>query len=255
MTTGPDYDAPGVAAAYRDARALAPATARLWSDAIHDAVSGLTVSLAIDVGAGTGRFTRVLAEAVGVPLVAIERSVGMIGQRDVTDARVARFVCATAEAVPLRSAVADVALVSMAYHQFSDRPRAAAELRRVLRPGGRVLVRTPARETLDEFEWLRFFPEALAMERERIPARDAIVREFVNAGFTTRSHAVVRQVSAASGQACLDRVRQRAFSPLRMIPDDVFAAGLANFDAHCRALARPGPVEEPLDLFVFDAVR
>lgn len=255
MITGPNYDSPGVAASYREHRTLVAETAQLWIDLVRGAAGGLHVTLAMDVGAGTGRFTRVLGDALQAPVIAVERSSGMIREREVTDPARARFVCAAAEALPFRTALADVVMVSMAYHQFGDRQAAVTEIRRVLRPGGRALVRTPVRETLGDLEWLGFFPEALAIDRERIPARDTIDATFRTAGFRTRSHAVVRQTIAAGREEYRERVRRRAFSTLRMIPDDVFARRLAEFDAYCRAVASGGPITEPIDFFVFDACR
>jgi SAM-dependent methyltransferase len=79
----------------------------------------------VDVAAGTGKLTRLLPGRV----VAVEPIDDMRRHLAVPAAS------GVAEALPLRSGVADGVTVAQAFHWF-DRARAAAEIRRVLRPGG-----------------------------------------------------------------------------------------------------------------------
>ena len=88
----------------------------------------------LDVGAGTGRFSR-LAAARGARVVAVEPSAAMVRR---AAARGGVFaVRALAEALPLRAQAADVACAASAFHWFDGR-RALAEIHRVLRRGGRL---------------------------------------------------------------------------------------------------------------------
>jgi SAM-dependent methyltransferase len=245
------YDTPGVATSYRASRGLPAEAVRVWVDAIRTAVAATRVRLAIDVGAGTGRFTRVLAEAVGGHVIAIEPSAGMTAAREPIEDGRATFVRGAGEALPVRTGAADVAQLSMVYHQLRDAGAARRELRRVLRPGGLVLLRTPTHETLDDFAWMRFFPESRAIDVARIPSHAAIVRTFEDAGFRSRRHTVVWQRIAASLTDYVERVRSRAFSSMQAIPDDVWARRFAEFEAHCRTLP-DHPIDEPVNLFAFD---
>jgi ubiquinone/menaquinone biosynthesis C-methylase UbiE len=242
-----DYDRFGVAAAYRAARALPDDTVRLWTDVLRRAVVGVPMRYAVDVGAGTGRFTRVLRDATGAAVVAVEPSRGMLEAREPVDAAP---VQAAAEALPIRTGAVDLTLLSMVYHQLRSPDLALRELRRVLRRGGVALVRTATRETLDDFVWLRCFPESLAIDRGRMPARAAIAEAFRAAGFSERTHTIVRQRIARDLAEYAARVRSRAFSSLQALPDDVWAHRLGEFERFCRA-ASDGPVEEPVAFFVF----
>ena len=60
----------------------------------------------------------------------------------------------------------------------------------------------------------------------------------------------VDQVSATSLAAYRDRVRRRADTGLRLLPDDRFAAGLAELDRAAAAETTPTPVVDRLDLLI-----
>ncbi len=87
----------------------------------------------IDLAAGTGKLTRSLVP-LGADLIAIEPVAEMRAQltRGIEGVPT---LDGTAEAIPLADASADVVLVAQAFHWF-DAAAAAAEIARVLRPGG-----------------------------------------------------------------------------------------------------------------------
>jgi SAM-dependent methyltransferase len=92
-------------------------------------------SAVVDVGAGTGALTRLLAGRVA-RVTAVEPDARM---RRVLSTRVpaATVVAGTGEAIPLPDASQDAVLVSSAWH-WVDARRAVPEAARVLRPGGRL---------------------------------------------------------------------------------------------------------------------
>jgi ubiquinone/menaquinone biosynthesis C-methylase UbiE len=246
------YEVPGRAATYREGRALPLETTRQWVDVIRRAVGTHEVRLAVDVGAGTGRFTRILAEALGAPVVAVEPPAGMTAERETNDDASIRYVRGVAEALPMERGVADVIQMSMVYHQLRDAPTAVAEMRRALRVGGLALVRTPTHETLSEFEWLRFFPETLDFTFARMPAQGDLLRVFTRAGLPLHEHTVIRQRIADNLAEYAARIRRRVFSSHQALPEDVWERRLAEFETYCRS-ASDRPVDEPVSLFVFQA--
>ena len=94
----------------------------------------------VDVGCGNGNDTRdLLRSGFGGPLLACDLSVGMLRTVQPLGAPV---VNADAAALPLRTACADVALAMHMLYHCPDIPAAVAELRRVVRPGGTLVVST-----------------------------------------------------------------------------------------------------------------
>jgi hypothetical protein len=147
----------------------------------------------------------------------------------------------------------DLALLSMVYHLLFAAGVAAAavgELHRVVRPSGRVLVRTPSLEIVDGISWLPFFPGARALDEARLPPRARIVAPFEHAGFTTHAQRTIEQQFAHSPAEAFEKVRRRPFSTLRLLSDEAFTEGLTRCEAHCRS-APPTPLIEALDFFVF----
>jgi ubiquinone/menaquinone biosynthesis C-methylase UbiE len=97
----------------------------------------------VDVGSGPGRFLREAAErgaeAVGVePSSQMRRVAGWRTPASLRDA--IRVVEGTAERLPLADGSATVACAVASYHHWEDPAAGLAELRRVLRPGGRLLI-------------------------------------------------------------------------------------------------------------------
>jgi ubiquinone/menaquinone biosynthesis C-methylase UbiE len=75
-----DYDKTEIAATYDQARALAPETVRLWQDLLSVHIDRAAISLVIDLGCSTGRFSELLAAHFGVPVIGIDPSQKMVDQ-------------------------------------------------------------------------------------------------------------------------------------------------------------------------------
>jgi SAM-dependent methyltransferase len=93
-------------------------------------------SVAVDVGCGTGLSTQAVLE-LAEHVIALDASAAML--RAAQPQSRARYLVATAEQIPVRDAVADLATVGAACHWF-DQPAAFAELARVLRTGAGLAV-------------------------------------------------------------------------------------------------------------------
>lgn len=99
----------------------------------------------VDIGAGPGFLAAEMARQVGPRghVHAVDPSESMLAlARPRLDGAAAPFeiVAGSAEALPLPDASVDVAVATQVFEYVADIPGALAEVRRVLRPGGRALV-------------------------------------------------------------------------------------------------------------------
>jgi ubiquinone/menaquinone biosynthesis C-methylase UbiE len=165
-----DYDKTEIAATYDKARALAPETALLWRDLLSAHIDRNRISLVIDLGCGTGRFSELLAAHFGVQVIGIDPSYKMVERacRKPATGKVT-YRQGSAEALPLPNDCADLVFMSMVYHHLNHPTAVAQECRRVLRHGGYVCIRNGAHE--GDFPHRHFFPGLHALIDTHLPSR------------------------------------------------------------------------------------
>jgi ubiquinone/menaquinone biosynthesis C-methylase UbiE len=247
-----DYDKSDIATNYDKARALAPETLRLWRDLLSVTIDRAAISLIIDLGCGTGRFSELLATHFGVKVIGIDPSQKMVDQarRKPASGSVV-YRRGSAEALPLPDGCADLVFMSMAYHHFSDPAAAARECHRVLRPAGYVCIRTGTQET--DFPHRHFFPALLALIDFELPTRRDIEFVFAAAGFTPVVNQVVRQITAPDWQSFVEKSALRADSFLARLSNDDFERGMVALRAHGDEIDPKAAVTEEIAWFVFRA--
>ncbi len=249
-----DYDR--MAADYVEGRVLPPEGMEPWRAAIAPWVPGGVAgrSPVLDLGAGTGQFAAAIAGWFGVEVVAVEPSGGMRAQAARAHPHPGvRWVAGVGERLPLGDGACAWAWVSTVVHHLDDLERAAGELRRVVRPGGPVLVRQAFPGRMDAITlYDRYFPGAARalVVTGGLPSVEQVSAAFAAAGFRTEALQRVGQVSATSLAAYRDKVRLRADTGLALLPDEEFAAGLAALDEAVEAETTPVPVVDRLDLLV-----
>jgi demethylmenaquinone methyltransferase/2-methoxy-6-polyprenyl-1,4-benzoquinol methylase len=137
-----------------------------WRERAVDMARVRPGARALDVAAGTGDLTLALARRVGPggEVVGSDFSEGMLARARAkalrhSPAAAVRFEWGDALALPYADSSFDLATVGFGARNFSDLPRGLAELARVVRPGGRVVVleiTTPTRPPLSLFYRLWF---------------------------------------------------------------------------------------------------
>lgn len=156
--------------------------------------------------------------------------------------------------MPAADGAFDLALLSRVIHHVPDRARAARELARVLRAGGKVVVRTTFRERLDALVY-DYWPRLRTVDERRFPGQDDVVGDFVCAGFALDEVVSFAQPVAADLAEYRARLTGRPQSKFTHLTDEEFDRGLARLTADARDETSSGgprqPVLERYDVAVF----
>ncbi len=206
----------------------------------------------IDLGSGTGRFSPALAEAFGGPVHGVEPSARM---REAAMAQAAhprvRYMAGEAAAIPLDDATADFVLMFLSFHHVPDRATAAAEIARVLKPGGRFILRSTFKERIPDHWWRSFFTRSHEVEEAMFPSTDEARAIFEAASFATRE--VVFQEIPFEGDMgeAVEKLKLRAVSVFEHMTAEELDQGFAAIEAAFAA----GTIEEKStfgDFIVFE---
>lgn len=115
-------------------------TYRPVQDAVVRALGAKPAARILDVGCGTGLLaTRISSEIAGARVFGCDFSRGMLRQAAARAPGVG-WMQGDAQRLPLRDASFDAVVSTEAFHWFPDQRAALGEFRRVLAPGGRLLV-------------------------------------------------------------------------------------------------------------------
>ena len=142
---------------------LVPLIFAPYADDLARRIAARSPSRVLEIAAGTGAVTRVLATALPpeVPIVATDLNPAMLAQAAaVGTSRPVEWRKADAMELPFADGSFDAVVCQFGVMFFPDRPAAYAEVRRVLAPGGTFLFN--AWDRIEENEFAAVVTEALA---------------------------------------------------------------------------------------------
>jgi ubiquinone/menaquinone biosynthesis C-methylase UbiE len=234
---------------YARGRALSRQQLRVWISAFEAALPERRPLVGLDVGSGTGRFTPALARAFGGPVTGVEPSDRM---REVAHAQSRHpevcYLPGTAEELPVPSDSADYALMGWSWHHVQDRPRAARELARAIRSGGRLLLRTNFSDHHPRPWWLEYFPRGYEADASLFQPLHEVIATFTSAGWRVAGFGTVTEPSSGTRAEMLERLRLRTLSFFAQLDPDELETGFRRLEEAVAADPdAPAPVfAEPL---------
>lgn len=213
------------------------------TDALLSFVAGAEAPrpLVLDAGCGTGHWLRLLAEATSCRAIGLDLSAGMlaVARESLTTARVVR---ATADALPIAPHSLDGIVCINAVHHFPAPQAFVTEAKRVLRPGGRLLViGLDPHAGIDTWWLYDAFPQAFAADRRRYPSGRLLRSWMTAAGFEeVRSDVVQQWTGSMTGSELLRRglLERSVTSQLMVIGDDAYEVGVRLVTADPDALRK-----------------
>ena len=245
-----DYDE-GQHAVYARGRQMAPEARARWMARFAKHLPARRPLTIVDLGSGVGRLTPALADAFGGPVHGVEPSRRMREIAEATASHPAvRYLEGEAARIPAPDASLDAVLMFLSFHHVPDRAAGAAEIARVLKPGGRVLVRSPFSDRMTGGWWQRFFPRALEIEKQMFPTLAEVTDVFAAVGLTPLALVEVTEVYAANETEAAEKLRLRAISTFEHMSEAEIEEGFARLDAHLAHGADATPSTGQSDLLV-----
>ena len=203
------YDHAG-AAAFEATRHLSDDGLAAWREAVIRHLDPRPGMRVLDLGSGTGMWARAFTAWYDrIEVVAVEPAEAMRAR-----SMFQPVLPGDAERIPLDDRSVDAAWISTVIHHVPDLARAARELRRVVRPGGRVLIRAAFAGRHQAITLFRYFPEAVRV-LDAYPSAADVEAAFAAAGFVTVGLEQVPQISAASLREAAAALEFEAAAKLR----------------------------------------
>ena len=142
---------------------------RRWRSIVARLVGARSGDLVLDIAAGTGTSSRAFT-ASGARCVACDFSLGMLRVGAAKPAELVSFVAGDALRLPFADAALDAVTISFGLRNVADPDAALAEMVRVTRPGGRLVIcefsHLPSK-TLDQV-YQRYLAAALPLVARRL---------------------------------------------------------------------------------------
>jgi ubiquinone/menaquinone biosynthesis C-methylase UbiE len=230
--------------------ALASAYDRRYRD--HD-YSGVEAALLSFVGTGPGR--RVLEAGCGTahwigtlgtrgtPAFGVDRSRNMLAQARINVPR-CFVVHAAAERLPWTGRTFSHVFCINAFHHFEDKPAFLSEARRVLRPGGQLMIMgLDPHSGGDQWYIYDYFEPVLEIDRRRYASAAQIREWLLELGFAgVRTHEAQHLPGRLHARDALDtgRLGKGVTSQLAVLTDEEYERGLERIRADVAAAAARG---------------
>jgi SAM-dependent methyltransferase len=238
-------------AVYAAGRQMSPDALQTWMEAFDRHLPGIRPLVWLDLGSGTGRMTPSLASAFGGPAYGVEPADKMRAQAVAHAGHPGvNYAAGSAEHIPLPDASCDAALLFFVWHHVVDRDAAAQELRRVVKPGGKLFVQANFSDRMPDVWWLHVVPEWMEVHQALYRPEGEVQSDFASAGWALASRDEITWLRSASLAEDFERLRLRPTSLFEHMSEAVVEAGFARIEAVLPSLG-DGPQFETSALLVF----
>lgn len=196
---------------------------------VHEYMENNPPTKILEVGCGTADHLCAFAKLFKAEGFGFDKSARMIEEGNRKNPGLCLQQGNASESYPYLDRSFDFVFSVNVIHYIDDLNCFFKEAFRVLRASGVVLTVTDSWEDIRRRTTSQYFPESVEIELQRYPAVEILIRAMRKAGF--------REIQTSStehlfplGEKELWKFRNKAFSALRLLPEDVFQKGLKRLE-------------------------
>jgi SAM-dependent methyltransferase len=197
---------------------------------------------ALDIGCGTGNYTDLfqkVTRAQGWRVYGIDPSEGMLAKARQKNALVV-FQQGSAAHIPTLDGFFDFAYLTDVIHHVPNILEMIQEIRRVLKPQGKLCIVTQSHRQIALRPTAQFFPGTVAIDQARYPDIPAIVAVGQLGGLSfLKQETLFEGENLELGAGYLELVTKKGYSMLRLLSEAEYQVGLGRLEA----TLREGPVK------------
>ncbi|WP_345679868.1 class I SAM-dependent methyltransferase [Yinghuangia aomiensis] len=154
-----------------------------WMEVFAQHAPGTRPLTVVHLESEWGQLTPSLARVFGGPVFGVEPCdrVRAKAQQDAACPAVS-YLDGRMSEIPLPQDSCDLVVVWPLWHEIREPDRAVREIARVLRPGGRVMLKAWFGDRLPRLPWHAWHPRSAAIERQVLPQLSQVTAAFAEAG-------------------------------------------------------------------------
>lgn len=148
---------------------------------LHYHLNPNTNGLYLDIGCGTGNYTDALQKK-GYKFIGIDPSKKMLEKAKFRNQEISWRV-GTAECSGLETGSIDGIIASLTIHHWPDLKKGAAELFRILKDKGRIVIFTSTPKQMEGYWLNRYFPKMMSDSIAQMPSYTQVQEAMISSGF------------------------------------------------------------------------
>ncbi len=183
----------------------------------------------LDIGCGTGNYTDLfqkVTQARHYQVYGIEPSEGMIGKARQKNSHIL-FKQATADEIPFEDNFFDFAYMTDVIHHIPNIRKMFSEVRRILKPQGKVCIYTQSHRQIESRPIAQFFPGTVRVDQGRYPDIDEVIAAAQFGKLTYRKQEILFEGRPMELDASyLELVQKKGWSMLHLLSEEEYQIGL-----------------------------
>ncbi len=187
----------------------------------------------LDIGCGTGNYTDLFQKVTRTKhyqVYGVEPSEGMINKARKKNSQVI-FQQAAADNIPAEDHFFDFVYMTDVIHHIPDIRRLFSEIRRIIKPQGKVCIVTQSHQQIETRPIAQFFPGTVRVDKERYPDIDEVIAAAQFEGLVYLKQEILFEGEAVElGAGFLELVRKKGYSMLHLLTEQEYQTGLAKLE-------------------------